>query len=591
MERSVEPFRCVECGRELIEGGSHEPPERCDDCRPETGAGSLLLDRVAINVRRLRLAAGIEPDELAKRAALSASHLAQLEGGVAGEPTIVRALRLTHSLDASLDRLTERIYWTPGQIRLGAGRPLPAERLSGFFLVPPSNVPVFEAASQPEPVVSREQAAEIFGGNLREARERRHLTQETLAQAADLSKSGLSLIERGRSETTVETLLALARGLEVPPELLLDGIRWRPKPQAHRPSSGARRAAHSLDGAIRHLWSENRTAREIARMVGTSPGTVSATVHRLRERGEHVGYRRPPTRRMHERARQRRDECASPGPQDEAIKEPAAVAKLEKATDEQVAARIGANVALRRREARLSLRQLAEVSETDHTYLHRTEKGTTGIPKLALILRLAGSLNVKCSLIASGVVWDWRSGSFRIEETPPEPHTEPRRLGLNASRARHRLDFSQQALSDRASMSRGDVVDFEYGSRNFRLFTLIRLTGALGVGYPKLFEGVANWHVRPLAAPEFPPGERPTKAERDQLLVRLWNEGRPEREIAEALDLSPRAVAPYVRELRDAGTHIPYRRPSRSPAEAAARCRRNGHTASAQPSRSTDIST
>jgi hypothetical protein len=72
-----------------------------------------------------------------------------------------------------------------------------------------------------------------------------------------------------------------------------------------------------------------------------------------------------------------------------------------------------------------------------------------------------------------------------------------------------------------ASMSRGDLVAFERGSRNFRIFTVIRLAGALGISFAELFSSVANWHTCPLAPPEFLPGEAPTKAERDQLLIRL----------------------------------------------------------------------
>jgi hypothetical protein len=40
---------------------------------------------------------------------------------------------------------------------------------------------------------------------------------------------------------------------------------------------------------------------------------------------------------------------------------------------------------------------------------------------------------------------------------------------------------------------------------------MIRLASALGIGFEQMFGGVANWHFRPLAPPEFLPGERPTK--------------------------------------------------------------------------------
>jgi transcriptional regulator with XRE-family HTH domain len=224
----------------------------------------------------------------------------------------------------------------------------------------------------------------------------------------------------------------------------------------------------------------------------------------------------------------------------------------------------------------LSLRQFSEAAETHFTHLSRIERGKSGVPQLALILGLAGSLNVRCGLITAGIVWDSTSGSFQVQGAPPEPRPALGRLGQNVLRARRRSDISQRALSDRAAMSRGDLVDLERGVRNFRIFTVVRLAGALEVGFAELFAGVASWHIRPLAAPEFLPGESPTKAERDRLLVRLWRQGRPEREIAEALDLERSSVGPYVRELRDAGELLPYRRPPRSSTEVAARRRRQG---------------
>jgi hypothetical protein len=46
--------------------------------------------------------------------------------------------------------------------------------------------------------------------------------------------------------------------------------------------------------------------------------------------------------------------------------------------------------------------------------------------------------------------------------------------------------------------------------------------------------------------PRIPAGRSPTKAERDQLLIRLWSEGRGEQEIAEALDLARASIGPYA---------------------------------------------
>ncbi len=574
MEAHLEPGRCVECGRELldVEPGA-DPASRCEDCLPETGPGSPFADRLSINLRQLRLSSGLSPAELAGAAGLHESTISGLEGDGGHDLRLVTALRLGGPLGVSIDQLVERIFWNPGQVTRGSKRP-PSERLTGFFLVVPGNVAVFEPAPPPEPVTTRQEAAAILGANVRVARERRHLTQRALGDSSGVSKAGLSLIERGVRETSIKTLCGLARSLEVPPDVLLQGIAWKPEP-SKRQGSRARCPGRGRDEAIRRLWNEDKTAREIARALGTSPGTVSAIVHRLRERGEHLSYRRQPTRAVHEQARGRRVACqVSPPAPPEADAAPAEPADIDQASNEEVATRIGENVAKWRAKAGLSLRELEQAAETHFSHLSRIENGRAAVPQLALILKLAGSLNVRCSLLTAGVVWDAASSAFQVLDVPPPPQTALAYLGENARRARYRLDLSQQALSDIASMSRGDLVDFERGSRNFRVFTVIRLAGALGVSFSELFAAVANWHIRPLAPPEFLPGEAPTKTERDKLLIRLWREGRPEQEIAEALDLSRSSVGPYVRDLRDAWEDLPYRRAPRTPVEVAARRRR-----------------
>lgn len=575
MEAHLEPGRCVECGRELldVEPGA-DPPSRCEDCLPETGAGNPFADRLSINLRQLRLSSGLSPTELADAASLHDSTVSGLEADGGHDLRLVTALRLVGALGVSIDQLVERIFWNPGQVTRGSKRP-PSERLAGFFLVVPGNVAVFEPVPPPQPLTTRQEAAAIFGANVRAARERRHLTQGALGGSSGVSKAGLSLIERGVRETSIKTLCGLARSLEISPDVLLQGIAWRPE-STQRQRSRARCPGRSRDDAIRRLWNEDKTARGIALALGTSPGTVSATVHRLRERGEAVRYRRPPTRAVHERARGRRVACqSSPLGEPAADAVPAEPAGIDQASNKEVARQIGENVAKRRTEAGLSLRELEEATETHFSHLARIEKGRTAVPQLALILKLAGSLNVRCGLLTAGIVWDAASSAFQVLEAASPPQTALACLGENARRARYGLDLSQQALSDIASMSRCDLVDFERGSRNFRIFTVIRLAGALGISLGELFTRVANWHIRPLAPPEFLPGEAPTKAARDQLLIRLWREGRPEQEVAEALDLCTSSVGPYVRDLRDAGEALAYRRAPRTLVEAAARRRRD----------------
>lgn len=572
----LEPLQCVRCGRELIHLGPGSSPERCEDCIPQTGSGSPFHEQVVANLHRLRLDAGLSVDTVAQRAAIRVSDVSQLERGVAGEPGVVKALRLAHALGVSINTLVERAYWDRGEIAASPGKRRPAsERLAGFFHVLPPNVPVFEPAA-PQLIRCREEVADIVGQNVRMARERRHRTQVELAEPAGLSKSGLSLIERGIRETTLGTLLSIARALEVTPGFLFRGLAWKPQSAPPSECRGARRhSGGDLDGPISRMWEEGKTARQIGEALGIPTGSVSAIVHRLRERGAGLQHRRRPATPSQQRARRRRRHCQPTQDTWPVEDSYAADPQRARASHGDVGARIGSNLHFHRIRSGLTFRQLGEATETDHTFLYRIEKsGHT--PQLSLIVKLAGGLNVTCESITSGIVWVPTRRTFSLLKSDLDDREPPAvLLGREALRARRRLGLSQQALADRASMSRSEVSDFERGTRDFRLFSAARIAGALEVDIAELFSALVDWYVRPLPAPEYASGDRPpSKAERDALLVQLWYEGRSEREIAEALDLTVGAVGPYIRELRDAGMHLPYRRPSRRQAEMAARHRR-----------------
>ena len=47
---------------------------------------------------------------------MNAGEVSQSEGDAAREPSVTKALRLAHTLGASIDELAERIYWNPGEI-------------------------------------------------------------------------------------------------------------------------------------------------------------------------------------------------------------------------------------------------------------------------------------------------------------------------------------------------------------------------------------------------------------------------------------------------------------------------------------------
>jgi transcriptional regulator with XRE-family HTH domain len=66
---------------------------------------------------------------------------------------------------------------------------------------------------------------EQFADNLREHRVRAGLSQEALADACDLHRTEISLLERSKRSPRLETIVILASGLGLKsPGQLLDGI-------------------------------------------------------------------------------------------------------------------------------------------------------------------------------------------------------------------------------------------------------------------------------------------------------------------------------------------------------------------------------
>ena len=71
-----------------------------------------------------------------------------------------------------------------------------------------------------------ESARSQFATNLRHHREVAGLSQEALADICDLHRTEISLLERSKRSPRLETIVILARGLDLPsPSDLLDGIR------------------------------------------------------------------------------------------------------------------------------------------------------------------------------------------------------------------------------------------------------------------------------------------------------------------------------------------------------------------------------
>ncbi len=73
-------------------------------------------------------------------------------------------------------------------------------------------------------------ASERFGENLLRIRQARKLSQENVADGAEIHRTQISLLESGRRQPLLETVVRLAGALDVPVEALFEGILWEPSP-------------------------------------------------------------------------------------------------------------------------------------------------------------------------------------------------------------------------------------------------------------------------------------------------------------------------------------------------------------------------
>jgi transcriptional regulator with XRE-family HTH domain len=67
----------------------------------------------------------------------------------------------------------------------------------------------------------------LFGKRVRELRLERKLSQESLAELADLHRNYIGGIERGERNVGLLNVVAIAKALNVTPSVLLETIRQR----------------------------------------------------------------------------------------------------------------------------------------------------------------------------------------------------------------------------------------------------------------------------------------------------------------------------------------------------------------------------
>ena len=83
-----------------------------------------------------------------------------------------------------------------------------------------------------------------FAAKLRAERDRRNVSQETLAEIANIHRTHLGALEMGRRDLRMSMLLVLADALEVSPGALLEGLlvpRERKAPTNSKDGTGGRR--------------------------------------------------------------------------------------------------------------------------------------------------------------------------------------------------------------------------------------------------------------------------------------------------------------------------------------------------------------
>ncbi len=81
--------------------------------------------------------------------------------------------------------------------------------------------PVVRRLRAPTPTERANRLA--FGTRIRDLRLERGLSQERLAEAADLHRNHLGTVERGEQNPTLDSIMALATALDVPPAALFEG--------------------------------------------------------------------------------------------------------------------------------------------------------------------------------------------------------------------------------------------------------------------------------------------------------------------------------------------------------------------------------
>tara|TARA_R110001592_G_scaffold301936_3_gene573668 strand:- start:3169 stop:3402 length:234 start_codon:yes stop_codon:yes gene_type:complete len=65
----------------------------------------------------------------------------------------------------------------------------------------------------------------IFGRNVQKERLHQKISQETLAEIAELDRTYISSMERGKRNVSLLNIVKVAKALSIPPSQLFEGLR------------------------------------------------------------------------------------------------------------------------------------------------------------------------------------------------------------------------------------------------------------------------------------------------------------------------------------------------------------------------------
>lgn len=80
-----------------------------------------------------------------------------------------------------------------------------------------------------------------FGLVLRELRTAKGISQERLAFTGDLDRTFISLLERGKRQPSLTSILQIARALDIPPGEIVDAVYARITQATRNPSTRSKK--------------------------------------------------------------------------------------------------------------------------------------------------------------------------------------------------------------------------------------------------------------------------------------------------------------------------------------------------------------